>query len=832
VLSRRPGPDEPARIYGFARPADGLRWVRLAAHAVGGGVVGTSPDVTAEIQAARALADHEATFRELFEGTADLVVTFAPTGEVLLANRSWREALGIGEADVRRLPFLQRVAEEDREAVRAILDQLAQGAQAPILRASLLGPGNLRVPVEGTLSARMARGEVRAFQGIFRDVTLRERVEAELRETNVLLGAIAEAQAAFIAATGAADAADRLLAAAESCACAAWGMVLCESGAEPTGFELLAARSGGREVSRRFADRRELGPVVLAAAGAGRPMLLAEETPLPAEAVPRGFPASTSIAALPYHSAHVRGVLVVGSTGTPLPATLPSRLAPLLGTLAQLVAASRAVSERRAAAAMLQGREAFLRALHDAAGDGIVVVTAVGVIMSVNPAAERILGWPAAEIVGRPFNDFASRLPVTVPGVQDPPGLDPGGGRRAEFTVTRQDGASRSVEAYLTRVELQANRWAILAILHDLTERQEVERVKSQFIATVSHELRTPLTSVVGSLTLLAAGAVGTLPGEASGMVEIALQNAQRLVRLVNDILDIERLELGQLSLRMGDVDLASVAADSAAALEGVAKASGASVRLSVESCIVTADADRLGQVIANLLANALRFSAAGHVVEVMVRHGEEEAIVEVSDQGPGISPDFAPRGLHPVRDRARAPGPGPGNGSRLEHLQGACRSARRRDRLPGAATGRDDVLVHGAARRPRRDAELTSLRRVLVVEDDPDVREIARLALHVIGGLEVAVASDGPAALLLHRDFAPDVVLLDLMMPGMDGSAVLQALRASGAGTPVIFMTARAGHRDREPLLAQGSVEVIAKPFDARLLAGMAREAWERARA
>lgn len=175
---------------------------------------------------------------------------------------------------------------------------------------------------------------------------------------------------------------------------------------------------------------------------------------------------------------------------------------------------------------------------------------------------------------------------------------------------------------------------------------QDIVRLKQQFVSTVSHELRTPLTSIAGALGLLASGAAGELPSTASSLVDVAARNAGRLKRLVDDLLDLERMDSGQLEYRFARADISVLLRDIAAQNMPFAAQAGVSLRLTLPKRAVSArtDADRLFQAITNLVSNAAKFSPRGSVVDISLTASATEIRIRVSDQGPGIPPDFRAR--------------------------------------------------------------------------------------------------------------------------------------------------------------------------------------------
>jgi two-component system, sensor histidine kinase and response regulator len=184
----------------------------------------------------------------------------------------------------------------------------------------------------------------------------------------------------------------------------------------------------------------------------------------------------------------------------------------------------------------------------------------------------------------------------------------------------------------------------------DVALRNEVEsqiatKIQDEFVATVSHELRTPLTSIAGALGLLSGGATGPLPATASRLISIAHTNVQRLLRLINDILDIAKFESGDMTFKFAAVDLRATIEQAMESNLSFAHDHGVRMRLEQASsrCTVWADSDRLNQVFTNLLSNAIKFSSAGQEIVVAVGRREQTAYLTVRDRGPGIPDAFKP---------------------------------------------------------------------------------------------------------------------------------------------------------------------------------------------
>jgi PAS domain S-box-containing protein len=272
-----------------------------------------------------------------------------------------------------------------------------------------------------------------------------------------------------------------------------------------------------------------------------------------------------------------------------------------------------------------------------------------GTILDMNPAAETVFGHAASELVGRNL----IRTLIT----QDEPWLDQAWWTefaasrepvaRIRARCVRRDGLEIVCEFSLTPLINDANDIvSVIAQCRDITQQIEAERVKKEFTSTLSHELRTPLTSIIGSLQLINTGMFGTLDQDAAELALVAERNAQRLLDLINDILDLERIDSGRLSLNAEDVSLDEVMQESVVLNRAYAERFGVRLKLSAEPPKVTVHADRrrLLQVMTNLISNAAKFSPEGGNVELSASCDDALVQVSVEDRGPGIPQEFRSR--------------------------------------------------------------------------------------------------------------------------------------------------------------------------------------------
>ena len=295
----------------------------------------------------------------------------------------------------------------------------------------------------------------------------------------------------------------------------------------------------------------------------------------------------------------------------------------------------RDVTARRQAERALRASEARTRSIIDNMLVGLLTVDERGVIDSANPAAERIFGYTHDELTGQHV-----KVLVPVPPDQADSFLRDAFkkaiGRVSEWEARRKNGDVFPLELALFEFHTLAGR-RFAGNIRDVSERREVERLKQEFVSTVSHELRTPLTSIRGSLSLLASSAMGNLPEEAREIIEIAERNTVRLITLINDILDLERLDSGKIEMRFDRVTAATIVERAAEAVAAFAAQQHIRIEVEMAAAIMWGDADRLVQVLVNLLSNAIKFAPAASVVSVAVVPRGAVVEVQVRDRGRGI---------------------------------------------------------------------------------------------------------------------------------------------------------------------------------------------------
>jgi two-component system, OmpR family, sensor histidine kinase VicK len=291
----------------------------------------------------------------------------------------------------------------------------------------------------------------------------------------------------------------------------------------------------------------------------------------------------------------------------------------------------------------------------ESVGDGIFGIDLNGGITFVNPAAAQMLGYKPTELLGRNMHELIHH--TMADGNPYPPEDSPirnsllnrNTARISNEVFWRKDGTSFPVE-YVARPQIDSNTndhkdqgkaVGVVVAFTDTTERRALDRMKDEFISTVSHELRTPLTSLRGALGLLSGGALSARPEKMQQMFEIAINNTDRLVRLVNDILDLERIGSGKAELQLTMSSAEDLLRRAVTQQQTRTPRPNIRIFYSANGVSVWADPERILQVLNNLISNAIKFSPPASEIHLTARSlDENEALIEVADQGRGIPSD------------------------------------------------------------------------------------------------------------------------------------------------------------------------------------------------
>ena len=334
-------------------------------------------------------------------------------------------------------------------------------------------------------------------------------------------------------------------------------------------------------------------------------------------------------------------------------------------------------------------------------------------------------------------------------------------------------------------------------------ETAEANRAKDEFLATLSHELRNPLGAIANAVAALDRAGVGA--DAAARLRQIIHRQTRHLTRLVEDLLDVSRASAGKMAVYRQTVDLSEVASSCLGSLRESGRARGHRVTFRAESVTVNADPTRLAQVITNMLDNSVKFTPTGGSIDLDILREGQEAVLRVTDSGIGIDPVMLPRvfelfaqGEQAMDRSAGGLGIGLTLSRRLVEMHGGTISATSEGQGLGAQfTVRLPVDTGGTAAPVAALPSSARARSVLIVEDNDDARESLQLLLESLGH-RVLSAADGPRALALAEHHRPEVVLIDLGLPGLDGYAVARAFRA-GPGGKTLTLIAVTGYGQAE---------------------------------
>lgn len=491
------------------------------------------------------------------------------------------------------------------------------------------------------------------------------------------------------------------------------------------------------------------------------------------------------------------------------------------------------LSSLREMESALERERAYFRHFFESSPEGIVIFDEKGVVIRSNPGFRSLFGFTAEEIGHR------SLLDLVIPLENE---------EEARLTLSRifmeaqvitleetcrrkNDGSLLDVSVVMVPIaEGESVRFGF-AIYRDITERKKIDKLKTEFVSTVSHELRTPLTSIHGSLGLIMSGVAGEISPEVKSLLDITRKNSERLIGLVNDILDIEKIEAGRMNFHMTVFDLGEVARKSIDLNRAYGEKFqvGFELDMSAGKAMVRADRDRLLQVMSNFLSNAAKFSSPGDTVKVLLDCADGRVRYSVEDRGTGIPEDFREKVFEKFTQA---------DSSDTRHKGGTGL---------GLSISKGIVEMHGGQIGFRSEEgkgttfffELPEFRsvvessieglakssvpkgRILVLEDDPDIAALLKIMLSRFQ-VEAVLAYNCTEAreLLALGEF--QAITIDLMLPGQDGFSFLRELRED-PGTrrlPAIVISALAKRGEEEARgLAFEVIDWIDKPIDERRL-------------
>ncbi|KAM3110848.1 PAS domain S-box protein [Phormidesmis sp. 146-33] len=728
---------------------------------------------------ALALQESEVQYRDLFENSNDLIVSVDMAGRFLYVNRAWKQTLGYDESDLATLTLFDLAFPDCGGRCDNLRQCLTVGEAIANLEVAFNAKNQQRIWLEGSLNFRLVDQQPVSMRCIFRNINDRRQADRDREHITEQLRRSEERWQLAIQANN-----DGI-----------WDLDLTTNTAyRSTRWGQMLGYTPGELLDSNVEWQTRIHPD-------DRARVLQTEQ----DYLDRRIPQLDQIYRLRHKNGSYRWVqsraqAVWDKAGTPI----------------RLVGSTTDITEQtQAQAAKKQDEEEILHLSQalEVAVVGISQVDCQGYYTKVKSAYAHLLGYLPEDLVGQHWHDliYVDDRNLAIAAYQEMLSHD-----KAEVEVRAVHKNQSVLEQKIVLVKAYDEMQQFIGhygFMKDISDRREVERLKEQFVSIVSHELRTPLTSISVALDLLAGGVLQSQPEQAQRMLNIASNNTDRLVRLINDILDIERVRSGKVAMNKETCTLAALFTQSVEAVQDMADKANVALVVSALSARLWVDSDRIVQVLVNLLSNAIKFSSSGDTVwlKAEVRTGEVGNEPAEGDQDPPT-----PYLLLSVQDHGR--------GIPLEKLEAifepfqqvdASDSRQKGGTGLGLAICRSIVQQHNGKiwveshlaegstfwvqlpalweveEATLHQPQLDNASLVLMCDDDSSVRSVIQTVLHQQGYRVLAVAS-GREAVEQARMARPQVVLLNLIMPEMDGWETLARLKGQPEtqAIPVVILS------------------------------------------
>jgi PAS domain S-box-containing protein len=579
-------------------------------------------------------------YQDLFENASEMIAALSTSGQFLYANPAWKHCFGLDHASLLALASFEHLFDGNNRTDAAAMFRRALDGEtiesAPLRHHAADGR---MIDLELSLSPRGEGRTPMSVRCMMRDVTQQKQREQRLALQIVVSQILRDDLAPEVAAMRVLEA----LCVAQDWELAfewlvdtrehqlefatAWGV----PGERSEGLiqdSMGMKLSGGSELAvRAWKEERAVWVADLSFSPASSRVQAARRYGMVSGWAVPVRAANDVLAVLEFYSPHMlsenREALAAVETAA--------------ASLGQMIARTR---EKGRAEAL--GRQQ--KTLLDAVTDGICGVDRQRRVTFANPAAAQLLGMTATSITGKPLHELLHGNAPAERGCGDDCALkratkDPKGAD-GEDIIFRADGRAVPIEYSLTPILDKGHYSGSVLSFRDISQRSALDRMKDEFISTVSHELRTPLTSIRGALGLLASGIMGELSEKGENLLRIALSNSERLVRLINDILDLEKIQSGREPLMFRAVQIGDIVRQAIDGMQPVADAGGVQLIHDAAQAEIYADPDRLLQVLTNLLSNAIKFSPPNSTVSIMQRQEKAGITLSVIDHGRGIPED------------------------------------------------------------------------------------------------------------------------------------------------------------------------------------------------
>src|ERR1700760_2870743 len=595
---------------------------------------------SANAEAAIANTAPEIRYQDYFENLTEMIAMLSAEGKYLYVNSAWQRYFGRDAASARMLEgFASAFPFAIQSQAAAIFERALAGEHIEQVHLRMEDSAGRTREMEASLFGLREAGRPRAVRCILRDVTLRNQRERRLAMQLGVGQVVQEASTE--------DSLPRILSALGS----HLGFDLVELWRADAGHQVLRYGSMWMAADCVFPSTLAKSSITEFAPGEGLPgQVWVQGATIWIEDIRGDLRFDTREGAKSDGLVTCWGVPV--RVGNQVIAVIEffsrKRMAAEVEIMAtvETVCASvgqflgRSVQEKRVTELNRQ-KESILNTV----ADGILGTDQHGRVTFANPAAARMLGTVPNALTGRfvhaiVHEDVYGSPTACASHCYIRRGLLAKDGAHGQDIFYRPDGSSFPVEFTLTPMQVHGRITGSVLNFRDVSQRQALDRMKDEFVSTVSHELRTPLTSIRGSLGLLSTGLLGEVNEKAANLLRIAVNNSDRLVRLINDILDLERMESGRAPLSFRPCSLSELAQQAIEAVTPVADSASVKLILRTEAVDFVADPDRLQQVMTNLLSNAIKFSPPDSTVTVSIEKSDEGVSLNVVDEGRGIPED------------------------------------------------------------------------------------------------------------------------------------------------------------------------------------------------
>ena len=794
------------------------------------GMVAVAVDQSAAHRGEQEQRESQERYRDLLEHASAMIATLSPAGKFLYANPAWTRCFELDHAALMAFDCFYDLFESGiRGEAAALFRRVLDGEAVERVPLRHHTPDGRVMELELSLSRRQRAGKPVAVRCVLRDVTQQKQRENRL--------ALQLAVSQIVGENGSGGSPGmRILEAL--CTSQGWDMAIeWVIGAEQEHLEFGTAWGAPERCVEDLIQAsmvqtlEDAGELPVRAWKEGRAVWLADLSVAP----------SSPRVAAAMNQEMVSGWAAPVRAGSKVLAVLEfychfrlredreamAAVETAAFSLGQMLARSQ---ERRRADELSHQQEVLL----DSVSDGICGLDSQGKVTFANPSATRLLGTPLDTLIGRPVHEVL-HCPISAGRNcdEDCPLLQSATtpcSRSGDDIIFRASGTSFPAEYVLTPIRRNGRFLGSVLSFRDISQRYALDRLKDEFISTVSHELRTPLTSIRGALGLLTSGILGETNEKASSLLRIAVTNSDRLVRLINDILDLERIQSGREPPAFRTVQLAGIVKQAIEDLRPVADAAGVQLIHDATQVEIAADSDHLLQVVTNLLSNAVKFSPPNSPVSVMLRPGITGVILSVIDHGRGIPADklesiFGRFQQVDASDSRQKGGSGLGLAiCRTIVMQHSGRIWAERNPVRGSTfrvfLPYQPAPLASSGGRPETETTQGS---VVLANANAETRPriAALLARH---GYSVVQAANVEQTLSAASQNA-QAILLDTSLDGMNGWEILPLLRRMDATsrTPVVLLSVEQPHAPAE--LPAGAEGWVSKPLqEDELLAELAR--------